>query len=134
MRCRRSNRSPCDARLDALGARLSASIPDRALPVLPQHVVERFRHKRLQTATLPPGQRVHGEGHLGAEEASDLLAALAASGDYRLAGNRCCDESVRDRYGRRAAQVGEAGFAAHATAFFANLRETGRSTCRHIHM
>ena len=112
------------------------SIPDRALAILAQHVVERLGHQCLQAPSLTPRQRVHGEGHFGAEEAGDLFAALAASRRCRLRGGDLGRGGYRSLGRRRGtAQIGEAGFAAHAAAFLGvDLRGTGRPTCRHVHV
>lgn len=105
-------------------------ITDRAFPMLSQYIVEGLGHQRLQASALPPGQRVHCKGHFGAEEAGDLFEALAARRGGRLRGS----DLGRLRCRRDTAQIGEAGFAAHAAAFFADLRGTGRPTCRHVHV
>lgn len=106
--------------------------------MLAQHVVERLGHQRLQAPALPPRQRVHRKGHFGAKEAGDLFAALAARWRCRLRRSRRgrrCDGSGRRRRRGGTAQVGEAGFAAHAAAFFGvDLRGVGKPTCRHVHM
>lgn len=101
-----------------------------------QNVVERLGHQGLQAAALAASQCMHGKGHFRAEEAGDLLAALAARrrcGLCRDGRGGCCGGS---RYRRRGtAQVGEAGFAAHAEAFLiVDLRGAGKPTCRHVHV
>lgn len=105
--------------------------------MLPQHVVERLRHQRLQAAALPPGQRVHREGHFGAEEAGDLLAALTAGGPLPpCPRRRRGDRARRDRRGwADGAQIGEAGFAAHAGVLLrADFGFTvDNPICRHVH-
>ena len=53
-------------------------IPDWTFTVLSQYIVERFSHERLKASSLSPSKSMHCEGHLGAEEAGDLFAALAA--------------------------------------------------------
>jgi len=57
---------------------MSRSVPDRALAVLAQHVVECLGHQRLEASALATCQRVHGERHLGCEETCDLFATLPA--------------------------------------------------------